>query len=234
MKKNTFGIFVPVYWENRVKRFVDSFVKHNPGADFKLHFVHNCYENSEFGNRIDERGVRSKEEIESINSFLYSLSSIPELNNPEIILRNNIGEDFGANRHGYYLNKGKYEYILFINELFKILKDDWLKKFLDCYTNNEDVVATSSAVCRGIRYEWCLRGTCWGARDSFLQKMVWPEPTARADCELQEMELVWPQVKSLGFNVAQVGNGPDLLNYYYDNGQPYTYFSFENHDGVKR
>ena len=233
MEGATFGIFVPVYWENRVKRFVDSFIKHSPGSKFKLHFVHNCYEKSEFGNRIDERGSRTVEEIESINRFLYSLSSIPELNDPVIILRDNVGEDFGANHHGYNRFKGEYEYIFFINELYMILEEGWLKKFEDCYIENTDVAATSSAVCKGIKFEYCLRGTSWGARDSFLQKMTWPQPTCREDCETQEMELVWPQVKAMGYKAAQVGNGTNLLNYYYDNGEAYTLFTGTPDHGVK-
>ena len=233
MKDNTFGIFVPVYWENRVKRFVDSFIKHSPGSKFKLHFVHNCYEKAEFGNRIDERGSRPAQEIEAINEFLYSLSSIPELNDPVIILRDNVGEDFGAQRHSYNIFKGEYEYIFFISDLCMILQEGWLKKFEDCYLENIDVAATSSAICRGIRFPWHLRGTSWGARDSFLQKMYWPPPTSREDCEIQEMELVWPQVKSMGYNAAQVGTGRDLLNYYYDNGEVYTLFTDTPDHGVK-
>ena len=220
--KESFCIIVPVFWKNRITRFIESLEKNPPGCEFDIVFVHNFYEKETHHNRIDAtKGRRTDEEADFINYFLLTLKEKELFKNSRVILRENIGEDFGATRHGYYIFKGQYKYFLFINEIIVFKQPSWLVHFKEVLDACEGIMAVSNAVCQGIKYQYCLRSSCWGGRDSFLQQMDWPISTCRQDCEIQEMEMVYPQVKALNGLCAQPGCGNDLLNYFYDDGREY-------------
>ena len=103
----------------------------------------------------------------------------------------------------------------FMNEATKIYENFWMKKFYDTYENNPLIFAATPQICRGIKYKYCLPTTYWSVRSDFGKKMIWEKALNRSDAELQEMELVYPQVKKHNGFVAQVG---------------YKYMGYKNQD----
>lgn len=194
--KNNFALVVCCFLKERLEKFLKNFKEINPGLEFDLYFIHNCIEPTEIKNRY----IRSDDEIISVKNLINNF----DYPNKKIIERINIGEDMGAYHSSFNLLKDKYKYFFFMNEATILYKDNWMKKFYDTYESNELIFAATPQLCHGIKYKYCLPTTYWSIRSDFGKKMIWNMPLNRFDAELQEMELVYPQVKEHGGFVAQV------------------------------
>ena len=196
-KRKPFAIVVVCFLPERLRAFLESFYTHSVGTtEHDLYLIHNAWEVS----GVENRYVRTKEQVDELTSIMRGC------NYPKTILeRENIGEDVGAHWHAYNLLKKKYDYIFFVNEVATINEDNWLDGFYEAYENNLDIVAASPQVCPGIEYVYCMPTTYWRIRTDF--PIDWTCPKSRAESELQEMELVWPQAQKARKHIAQVGDG---------------------------
>jgi hypothetical protein len=195
--KNSFALVICCFVEKRLNKFLKNFKEINPGIEFDLYFVHNCVEPTEIKNRY----VRTDDEIHNVKSLIKNF----KFKNKHIFERINIGEDLGAYHDVFNTLKDEYRYFFFMNEATILYENNWMKKFYDTYERNELIFATTPQICDGIKYRFCLPSTYWSVRSDFGKKMIWNKPLNRSDAELQEMELVYPQVKEHGGFVAQVG-----------------------------
>lgn len=184
---NDFCIIICAFIPERLEKFLPNFKERPLGVGADVYFIHNLFKNNETVNRFE----RTEEDRDKVSKFLFNFN----YPNKVVINRENIGEDLGAYHFAFNLLKDKYKYFFFLNEAATINKDFWLKDFYDLYEHNDDVVAASPQVCPGIKYRYCMPTTYWSIRSSFGKIMDWPQPKSRADSEIQEMELVWPQAQ---------------------------------------
>jgi hypothetical protein len=201
---NDFCLLICAFIPERLEKFLPNFKDKELGVGADVFFIHNLFKNKEIKNRFE----RSEESIEKVSELLFNF----DYPNKAVINRENVGEDMGAYHFGFNLLKEKYKYFFFLNEAATINKSNWLKDFQDLYEKNENVVAASPQVCPGHRYTYCMPTTYWSIRSSFGKTIDWPTPKSRADAEIQEMELVWPQAQKSGKLIAQVGGG-QIISY---------------------
>lgn len=195
------ALVVIAYNTDRLKRFLPNLFTTDLGTHHHLYFIHNSFEVPE----IQSRSYRTQDQISEVSLLLRYFP------HPKIIIeRENVGEDLGAQWYAYNLLKDKYKYLFFINEAATINKPGLLKEVCKVFDENPEVMALSPQVCKGIDYPYCLPSTYWGIRTSFDLK--WNKPLSRGDAEIQEMTLVYPQVNSQGYKIAQIGSG-DWVSY---------------------
>ena len=211
MLKDKFAIIVGVFHIHRITEFMRTFWDKNPGADYDLYLVHNSIEPTD----IENTYRRSDEEIQQIKDFL--LAEKERHQEITIVDRINTGRDLGSLWHGYNLVRDQYKYYFFLNERVKIKQDNWLKLSKDAY-DDPKIGAVGIQVCGGHKYPWCLRCFFWSQKDEAIKTMDWWEPKNRADAHIQEMELVYSHVKSLGLKCKQIGNGFNIMNHFLDDG----------------
>lgn len=209
---------INAFFPERISRCLQSLREIEAGHKYDLTIIHNAIEPVNITNRI----VRSNEQILSVDRLIDSDLKLTECNKKQVLRRENIGEDLGSFRYYHATqNWESYPIIFFVNEI-TVFKPGWLKKTVDYIKIYPRVGAFSPQVCKGINFPLCLKSTYWGGTRGFLKHLLWPEPLSRSDAELQEMELVYPQAKKLGYDVAQIGNGFNLMNYTYPDGSIYT------------
>ena len=201
---NEFCIIIASFIPERMEKFLPNFKEKSLGIDADVFFIHNLFKKNGVVNRFE----RTEESRTKISNLLFDF----DYHNKVVINRENIGEDMGAYHFAFNLLKSKYKYMFFLNEAATINKDNWLKDFYNMYERNNDVVAASPQVCPGIKYKYCMPTTYWSLRSDFGNIMNWPTPRNRADAEIQEMELVWPQAQKYGKLIAQVGEG-QIISY---------------------
>lgn len=212
MLKDKFIIIVGVFHINRITQFMESFWKNPPECDYDLLLIHNCYEPE----HIENTYIRDHSEVERINEFLIEQQkSHPEI---KIVNRENIGRDMGALWYGYNLVKDSYKYYFFINERVVIKKKGWLKMFKDSYESDSKIGAVGPQVCGGHKFPWVMRCLFWSQNNESIRTMDWWEPRNRPDAHKQEMEMVYPHVKSMGLKCKQLGDGTDIMNHFLDDG----------------
>lgn len=200
------ALVVACFHSSRLLNFIANLNMFTLGCPADIIFVHNKFETSSHPNRALRYGWEIELVGNLINSFKYE-----GIRN--IIERENVGEDLGAYHHAFNLLKDKYTHFFFINEAAKIHCNDWLKKLHEGYSYDSNVVAISPQVCPSTNHPYCLTSTFWGMTSEFGKKIDWPAPTCRADCESQEMNLIWPQANAMNCFIAQVGSGEDILSY---------------------
>jgi hypothetical protein len=203
-----FCVVVMSYLPNRLEGFLNQINAFQLGIDndkVDIVFIHNLFNNKKVVNRLE----RTEEQICQVIDMLRNF----EIDNKIVIERENVGEDMGAYHFAFNFLKHQYKYFFFINEVTQIHCNNWLKKFYDVYESNSKILATTPNICPGHRFQLCLPTTYWSIRSSFGMNMYWKKPMSRHDCERQEMEMVWPQVRITGGFVAQVGNGSNIMTY---------------------
>lgn len=207
-----FVVIVGVFHINRISQFMESFWAHPAGCEYDLILVHNKYELDS----VENTYRRDSKEVEDISNFLQEQKRLhPEIT---IVERDNIGRDMGALWHGYNLVKGKYKHYFFINERVKIKQDGWLNLFKERFDSDSSIGALTPQLCGGHKYPWCLRCLFWAQTNEAIKTMDWWEPRNRPDAHKQEMEMVYPHVKSLGLICCQVGEGTNIMNHFLDDG----------------
>jgi len=200
-------LVVNCFWPDRLSKFLKYFETYEEGIPYDLVFVHNVFDKHDVVNRQ----ARTDAQINEVRRHISNLN----LNSKTLIERDNVGEDLGASRHVFNLLCDNYKYFFFINEVSEILCDNWLKKFIDVMKSDNRVVACGPKVIRknDNKFKYIICSTYWGLDSSFGKRLIWPPPTNRAESKAQEMQLLWPQAKALGYNIAQVGSGDDILHY---------------------
>jgi hypothetical protein len=146
--------------------------------------------------------------------FIYSHDNpdpevIKKFENNKIIIRPNLGHDYGASRDFFQRYKDRFDRFIFLNDDIIFIRNDWLNFFHSAFEMSADVV--SPCVCKNHFGENIPRCCFWAASRTFLFDLPWPEPLSKADAYYQEMNLLPKFMKTHKKRLFQVGNGEDLM-----------------------
>lgn len=129
----------------------------------------------------------------------------------EVLVRENVGRDYGAFYDGYKRNTS-YKKYAFIHDDVEIHQPNWLEILDEGFNLHPEISVVAPQVSVNLKGEDIPRGACWIAKGNFLDKIKWKKPDCNEDAYDQEMNLLPETLSILGKGIAQVGDGIEIMH----------------------